>query len=120
MTLAHLEEGCVRQLRHDFRAVYHVSYDEVPADEAVDLILTLPRGSLWRASRMEFGEWTDEEERHAELVDEVERLIALLARGTTEGAQRVTRPADLRARKADAERARSVRERIQSTKWEDV
>lgn len=120
MTLARLEEGRVRELRHDFRALYHVSYDEVPTDEAVDLVLTLPRGSLWRSSREEFGEWTDEEERHAEVIDEVERLIRLIATGTTEGSQRLTRPADLRARKADSERARSVRERIKQTKWEDV
>ncbi|MGN0056477.1 MAG: hypothetical protein ACI360_08590 [Atopobiaceae bacterium] len=40
----------MRELRHDFRAYYHVGYDDVEVAEAVDLIMTLPPGSLYRAS----------------------------------------------------------------------
>lgn len=111
----------VRELRHDFRSAYHVAYEEVPVDEAIDLILTLPRGSLWRSAQLEFGEWDEARENAADVVDAIWKLIALLSSArSTEAAPSVTRPSDLRARKAARERAASVRERIGSTRWEEV
>lgn len=92
----------------------------MPADEAIDLVLTLPRGSLWRSAQVEFGEWGEARENAADVVDAVWALIALVARGTTEGAPSVTRPSDLRERRAARERAASVRERIRNTTWEEV
>lgn len=83
-------------------------------------MLTLPRGSLWRSARSEFGEWGEARENAADVVDAVWALIALVARGTTEGAPSVTRPSDLRERRAARERAASVRERIRNTTWEEV
>ena len=77
--------------------MYGVRYEDVGVDEAIDLIETLPRGSLWRSASSPFGEWTDERERAAEIVDHIERMIALYATGTTEGSLRVTRPSDLAA-----------------------
>lgn len=110
----------MRELRHDFRATYHVAYEDVPADEAVDLIETLPAGSLWRSSLVEFGEWDEAREGRADVVDMLWKLMQLVATGSTEGAPQVTRPGDLRARRADAERAREVRERMRNTRWEEA
>ena len=108
----------MRLLRHDFRRWYGCSYDEVPAEEAVDLVLTLPRGSLYRASLRPFGEWTEEREAAADIQDSVARLAQLVAKGTTEGAPTVVRPSDLEARAAASRRARDVRRRIEGTNWE--
>ena len=111
----------MRELRHDFRSVYHVAYEDVGVGEAIDLILTLPRGSMWRSSQMEFGEWDETREGLADVVDSIWALISLLASARpTAGAPSVTRPDDLRERKAARERAASVRERIRSTTWEEV
>ena len=110
----------MRELRHDFRATYHVAYEDVPVEEAIDLIETLPAGSLWRSSQLEFGEWDEARENAAGVVDAVWSLIHLIVSGTTEGSPRVTRPDDMRARRADADRARAVRERLRDTRWEDV
>ena len=93
----------------------------MPTDEAIDLILTLPRGSMWRSSRVEFGEWDEARENSADVVDAIWALISLLSSArTTEGAPSVTRPSDMRARKAARERAASVRRKIAETKWEEV
>lgn len=111
----------VRELRHDFRSAYRVAYEEVPVDEAIDLILTLPRGSLWRSAQLEFGEWDEARENAADVVDAIWALISLLSSAhTTEGSPTVTRPGDLRERKAALERARRARERIEGTTWEEA
>lgn len=111
----------MRELRHDFRRVYGCRYDDVDPEEAVDLILTLPRGAMWRASQLEYGEWDDAKDSAADIVDAISRLISLLSSaGTTEGAQLVVRPAMLRERKAAVERARETRRTIAETRWEEV
>lgn len=90
-------------------------------DEAIDLVLTLPRGSMWRSAQVEFGEWDDARENAADVVDAIWALISLLSSArTTEGAPSVTRPSDMRARKEARERAASVRKRIEGTTWEEV
>lgn len=110
----------MRELRHDFRRYYGCAYDEVEPDEALDLIATLPRGSLYRSSHIEFGELTDEDERAYDLIDEVKRFMQLYATGSTEGAVLSTRPQHLRARRAAAEQARAARERIEQIEWEEA
>lgn len=110
----------MRELRHDFRRVYGVAYDDVPTDEAVDLVLTLPRGSLWRSSRRPFGEWTDEDERAADVMDAFSRFMTLYATGSTEGAQTVTRPADMEAASAERDRAKRAKDLIENTVWEEA
>lgn len=93
----------------------------MPTDEAIDLVLTLPRGSLWRSAQLEFGEWDEAREGVADVVDAIWALISLLSVArTTEGAPRVTRPSDLRERKAARERAARVREAIGKTRWVEV
>lgn len=110
----------MRELRHDFRRHYGCSYDEVPVDEAIDLIETLPAGSLWRASQRPYGEWDDAQERCAQVIDAVSRFMHLFAHGTTEGAQRVMRPEDIEELARARSAARSVRSRIEDTEWEEV
>lgn len=110
----------MRELRHDFRRWYGCAYDGVPVDEAVDLVLTLPRGSLWRSSRRPHGEWTDELELNARIADEIRRFMHLFATGTTEGAQRAVRPEDMELMDAARARAAAVRGRMGSTEWEEV
>lgn len=117
----------MRELRHDFRAVYGVSYDDVPAGEAVDLVLTLPAGSLYRASLDPHAAWSGTEARLADLEDNQARMMQLYATGSTEGAPRLPRPWDARdaaAREAAQERARAkardVKRRIEETEWREV
>lgn len=76
---------------------------------------------MWRSAQVEFGEWDEARENSADVVDAIWSLIHLLSTArTTEGAPTVTRPSDLRERKAAAERAASVRDRIRNTRWEEV
>ncbi len=110
----------MRELRHDFRRVYGVRYEDVEPDEAVDLIMTLPAGSLWRSSQIEYGEWDEQRSGFADVVDAVYALAQLIAKGSTEQAQRTVRPETLRARKAAASKAGATRRRILDTKWEEV
>lgn len=111
----------MRELRHDFRRVYGCRYEDVDPEEAIDLIMTLPRGSLWRSAQIEYGEWDDAKESSADVVDAISRLTSLLSSaGSTEGAQLVVRPEMLRERKKALERAKSTRKRIAETDWEEV
>ncbi len=92
----------------------------MPTDEAVDLVMTLPRGSLWRSSRRPYGEWTEAEELAANVVDSINRLIQLHATGSTEHAQRTVRPSMLEEAEAERERARRAKEKIMGTTWEEA
>lgn len=89
-------------------------------DEAVDLVLTLPRGSLWRSSLRPHGEWTEAQELTAVLTDEVRRFMHLVATGSTEGAQLAVRPDDMERMDAARAKAARVRGRLGSTEWEEV
>lgn len=110
----------MRELRHDFRAYYHVAYDDVPPAEAVDLIRTLPPGSLYRAALDLADAWSDEQHFRADVVDQL-NLVAWRLLGCPGKAPRaITRPADVAARREAARKAREVRERIGSTRWEAV
>jgi hypothetical protein len=40
----------VSELRHDFRHYYHVSFDEVETEEAIDLIKMLPPHLCYRTA----------------------------------------------------------------------
>lgn len=96
-------------------------YEDVPTDEAVDLIESLPDGSLWAAATDPLRSWALERHLAANVVD----AIALIAYriGAFDGASeppRVTRPRDVAARRADAERARIVRSRLESGGWEEM
>ena len=97
---------------------YHVSYDEVPTDEAIDLCLTLPRGSLYIAKKHPEYSWSEERE----LISDIQDLLIALsyaARGIKD-APKITRPSDLVERKRALEQAQQNKQRIQTTQWEAI
>lgn len=105
-------------MRHDFRVYYGVRYEDVDAHEAVDLINTLPMGSLWRADNSTEAEWSDE--RY--LFTRIQNLLEVIAHGKylTGDPQIVEFPLDREMRIEQARKAREVRERLNNTKWKEV
>lgn len=96
-------------------------YEDVPTDEAVDLIESLPDGSLWAAATDPLRSWALERHLAANVVDAL-GIIAYRI-GAFDGAAeppRVTRPRDVAARAAEAERARRVRAQVESDGWEEI
>ena len=65
-------------MRHDFRVYYGVRYEDVDAHEAVDLINTLPMGSLWRADNSTEAE-SEADERY--LFTRIQNLLEVIAHG---------------------------------------
>ena len=116
-----MEDGSVRELRHDFRMYYHVRYEEVDVDEAIDLVLTLPLGSKWRAKRDPDAEWTIDQYRLADLVDVTNLLVWQLSPNNKEWEPKsLDRPGDAARREAHINKARDARRRLEETKWEEV
>lgn len=116
-----MESGRASLLRHDFRATYGCSYDEVPTDEAIDLVRTLGPGSLYRASLDPRDGWTNQEHQLADVADGISRLTHMLSDArTTEGADLAVRPGHAEAQAAAIARARDVRRHIEETEWEEV
>lgn len=106
----------MRLLRHDFRRYYGASFDSVPVDEAIDLIATLPAGSLYVSSVNPARSWSELREVAADVQD---TLAALLWRG--DGAPpRVSRPSDAVERMRAAESAKRARAAVEETEWEEV
>ena len=118
----------MRELRHDFRAFYHVAYDEVGNDEAIDLVATLPAGSLYRASLGYEGEWGEEQYFRAEVVDMLHAINWRLANCPEDMTPvRLPRPGDAareaaeRAeREAKKSRVRASASMARSGKWKEV
>jgi len=112
----------VPQLRRDFRRYYHVSYDEVDPEEAVDLLLGLPDGSEYVAARCLARSWSPERRVGADIVDAVRELTWALAydRSKCPEPPRVLRPEQLAARMEERGRAATARERIERGEWEEA
>lgn len=115
----------MRELRSDFRAVYHCAYDDVPTDEAIDLIQTLPDGSRYLSTLDPRHAWTLGEKRLADIQDSIQAFIQMESdKRTTEGAPKVARPWDEYVKKmtrtAQKIKAVSIRNRLEKTKWVDV
>ena len=108
-------------MRHDFRAYYHVRYEDVEPDEAIDLIFTLPLGSKWRAKRDPDAAWTLDQYRLADLVDAVHMLSWQLSSNASEWEpSRLDRPGDAARREAHLKKAKDVKAKLEQTKWEEV
>ncbi len=112
----------MRELRHDFRHYYRVAYDDVPTGEAIDLIETLPDGSLYAAATDFLRSWGPEQNRHADMLDAIHELTWALAidHESMPEPPKVVRPKDVMARVesfAAAKRARSV---LESGDWEEM
>ena len=114
--LARLEEGRVHLLRHDFRAVYGCSYDEVPVEEAIDLIRTLPDGCEYVASVDPARSWTGM--RHA--IADIEDILYRAYFTSKDGPPHVIRPAEMVEMQRKKQRARSVRRQLEDTEWEEA
>lgn len=116
-----MERGHARELRHDFRAIYRVSYDDVPTDEAIDLVLTLPQESRYRAAVDPSAGWSGGQHQMANVIDLLMVINwRLMGCPSTYKPEPMERPGDRELRIQAMRRARRVRERIESTEWEDV
>lgn len=81
---------------------------------------TLPDGSLTVAALHPERSWTQERQSAADIVDSVYAAATALCGGKASEAPRVPRPRDVAAAGAAAERAASVRDRIENTEWAEV
>lgn len=111
----------MRELRHDFRAIYSVAYDDVPTDEAIDLVLTLPWGSAYLRAQNPVYAWNQDQYQMANVMDALSvinwRLMGCPSRYKPEP---VERPGDKAMRLAAAKKAKDAARRIESTRWEAV
>ncbi|MBR3318769.1 MAG: hypothetical protein IKG21_13215 [Atopobiaceae bacterium] len=112
----------MRELRHDFRTCYHVAYDDVPVAEAIDLIRSLPDGSLYVAATEPERAWSELKQRTADVVDAIWLLVWAnsMDHEKMPEPQRVTRPKDVAARQRQRERQRRAREVLENTEWVEV
>lgn len=81
---------------------------------------TLPDGSLTVAALHPERSWTQERQSAADIVDSVYAAATALCGGKASEVPRVPRPRDVAAAGAAAERAASVRARIENTEWVEV
>lgn len=81
---------------------------------------TLPDGSLTVAALHPERSWTQERQSAADIVDSIYAAATALCGGKASEAPRVPRPRDVAAAGAAAERAASVRARIENTEWVKV
>lgn len=81
---------------------------------------TLPDGSLTVAALHPERSWTQERQSAADIVDSIYAAATALCGGKASEAPRVPRPRDVAAAGAAAERAASVRARIENTEWVEV
>lgn len=79
-------------------------------EEALDLIRTLPRGSMYVSKLYPQFSWSKEREAIADLQDTLLRFLY------GEGA-RVIRPGDIAAQKQAAAKAKQTKKRIEETQW---
>lgn len=117
--LASLEKGRIRELHHDFRFYYHVSYEDVPTEEAIDLIRSLGPGSRYAGAINPSLKWTLELYQMANIVDYLAVINWRLMRCPEEYTpEPIERPGDReRTEKAKAA-AKRTRQIIEHTKWE--
>lgn len=117
-----VESRWLPELRHDFRRYYGCRYDDVPNEEAVDLVRMLPDGSRYVASRWPERSWPPERHRAADLLDAVKEIAWALVydREKVPSPPTVVRPADAVARQRDAARAARARRAVESESWEEM
>lgn len=112
----------LRELRHDFRHYYGCRYDDVPTDEAIDLIRSLPDGSRWAAGTDPLRAWSANRHRDADLLDAVNVLVWCFAldKGVVPTPLTVVRPRDVAARVREAANNKRVRAELESGGWEEM
>lgn len=95
-----------------------MSYDEVDLNEALDLVLTLPCGSLYVSKKRPEHSWSEAREISADIRDWIAQL-AFALRGLS-GAPHVMRPCDILADRRSRERARKAKAKLEGAQWQDV
>lgn len=90
-----------------------MAYEEVGVEEAIDLIETLPHGSMYVSKLHPQFSWSKEREAIADLQDTILRFMY------GDGA-RVVRPTDVIAQRKAAAKAERTRETIEKTQWVEV
>jgi hypothetical protein len=110
----------MRELRHDFRVYYHCCYDECAIDEACDLVSMLPDGAAYIRATDFKRSWTDEQNRQADLFDQLWVIASAMRGADVTKAPKVTRPTDVAARLQASKKKRSVSDRINNGKWEEA
>lgn len=113
-----MEKDHLRELRHDFRRYYHVAYEDVPADEAIDLVLSLPNGARLVARMDPARSWPDWRDALADVQDTM--LAAIFATRGIADAPTVPRPRTAIATKNARLKAHEAKRRIAETEWEEV
>lgn len=100
-----------------------MGYDEVDDAEKIDLIRTLPAGSLYVSKVAPKRQWSEAQNNVADIIDVLWAFMHLYATGSTEGANKIMRPSELIERQEAAKataNVQSVSKRIKNTKWEAV
>lgn len=93
----------------------------MPTDEAIDLIETLPTGSLYRAMKNPDDAWTNDQYQIADVLDLLLVANWHLAGRPPEGKpDPVSRPGDAHRRAQAIKKAKQVAATIENTKWEEV
>lgn len=112
----------MRELRHDFRRIYHVAYDEVPTDEATDLVCTLPDGSLYVSAVDPSRRWGEARTLAADVLDAIAHLTWAMAydHEKVPHPPTLTRPADVQARERAKESQARARRVLETSDWVEV
>lgn len=90
-------------------------------DEAVDLILTLPMGSLYRGSKSVAAQWSEQQYEMAEIIDLL-RLHAHQLHYRPEDYEAIRRPLDIKRERDRAEQAKRIHDRLTdpNVEWVEV
>ena len=111
----------MRELRRDFRAVYGISYDDTPTDEAIDLALSLGFGTHYGASRNPDMAWGYAQYQCADIIDLLAVINWRLAKCPKEFTPNpVPRPGDAKRHQVKQDKAASVADILKNTKWRDI
>ena len=106
-------------LRHDFRRVYSCSYDELRNEEEVlDLIATLPDGSLTISKMYPARSWEKWQHSLANIQDQLFMLLCHMPKGVE--APHVERPQDIINRQRAKAQSRKVSEQLNNQQWKEV
>lgn len=98
-----------------------MSYDSLPIVETIDLIRSLPMGSLYRGSINKRDAWTLGQYRTADILDFL-MVINWRLMGCPEEyiPVSVTRPGDADKKAKSAAKRNSIKKIIENTTWEEV
>lgn len=90
----------------------------MPVGEAIDLVLTLPAGSMYAASKDPYQAWTDERRALADIRDIMRACLRRLGGDrSTISLPSTWRPEDEARARAQREKAKRTQSILTETKW---